>query len=81
MMEAVRETGSIAAACRRMGVSYKQAWLLIETMNACFARPLVEAVKGGRKGVDILPPLVVYESAKTYTAELNAIAAGPRASF
>ena len=50
LLEAIRETGSIAAAGRRMGMSYKQAWLLIETMNGCFAKPLVEAVKGGKAG-------------------------------
>jgi tRNA1Val (adenine37-N6)-methyltransferase len=37
---------------------------------------LVEAVKGGRSGLDVLPPLIVYDSAKVYTAELNAILAG-----
>ena len=50
LMEGIRETGSIAAAGRRMGMSYKQAWLLIETMNACFSRPLVAAAKGGKRG-------------------------------
>ena len=38
LMEGIRDTGSIAAAGRRMGMSYKQAWLLVETMNACFAK-------------------------------------------
>jgi len=42
---------------------------------------LVEAVKGGRKGVDILPPLIIYDSAKNYSAELNAIAAGRKSAF
>jgi molybdate transport system regulatory protein len=50
LMEIIRETGSIAAAGRRMGMSYKQAWLLVETMNVCFARPLVATVKGGKSG-------------------------------
>jgi molybdate transport system regulatory protein len=50
LMEGIRDSGSIAAAGRRMGMSYKQAWLLIETMNACFAKPLVAAVKGGKRG-------------------------------
>ena len=50
LLEGIRETGSIAAAGRRMGMSYKQAWLLIDTMNCCFAKPLIEAVKGGRSG-------------------------------
>jgi molybdate transport system regulatory protein len=50
LLDGIRETGSIAAAGRRMGMSYKQAWLLIDTMNRCFAKPLVEAVKGGKSG-------------------------------
>jgi molybdate transport system regulatory protein len=50
LLEGIRETGSIAAAGRRMGMSYKQAWLLINTMNRCFSKPLVEAAKGGRSG-------------------------------
>jgi molybdate transport system regulatory protein len=50
LLEEIGETGSIAAAGRRMGMSYKQAWLLVETMNACFSKPLVEAVKGGKAG-------------------------------
>ena len=50
LLEGVRETGSIAAAGRRMGMSYKRAWYLLDTMNRCFAAPLVEAAKGGRAG-------------------------------
>jgi len=50
LLEGIRETGSIAAAGRRMGMSYKRAWLLIETMNACFTKPVVEAAKGGKAG-------------------------------
>lgn len=46
----VKETGSIAAAGRRMGMSYKRAWRLVETMNRCFKSPLVTATKGGRTG-------------------------------
>ena len=50
ILEAIEETGSIAAAGRSMGMSYKRAWHLVETMNRCFKRPLVEASKGGRAG-------------------------------
>jgi molybdate transport system regulatory protein len=50
LLEGIRDTGSIAAAGRRLGMSYKRAWLLVETMNRCFQRPLVEASKGGRAG-------------------------------
>ena len=47
ILERVAETGSIAAAGRAMGMSYKRAWLLVESMNRCFGRPLVEARRGG----------------------------------
>lgn len=50
LLEAIAATGSIAAAARGMGMSYKRAWLLVETMNALFRAPLVESAKGGRTG-------------------------------
>ena len=50
LLEGIRETGSIAAAGRRLGMSYKRAWMLLDTMNGCFSKPLVEAVKGGKSG-------------------------------
>ncbi len=50
MLQGIRETGSIAAAGRRMGMSYKRAWYLVETLNGHFGKPLVETVKGGRAG-------------------------------
>ncbi|WP_052340799.1 winged helix-turn-helix domain-containing protein [Salinarimonas rosea] len=49
LLEGIRETGSIAAAGRRMGMSYKRAWMLVETMNRCFEAPLVETSRGGRE--------------------------------
>lgn len=48
LLQGIKETGSIAAAGRRMGMSYKRAWLLVEAMNQCFKNPLVEASRGGR---------------------------------
>jgi molybdate transport system regulatory protein len=50
ILEGIKETGSIAAAGRSMGMSYKRAWYLVETMNRCFKSSLVEASKGGRAG-------------------------------
>ena len=50
LLEAISETGSIAAAGRLMGMSYRRAWLLAKTMNACFREPLIEAAKGGIGG-------------------------------
>lgn len=48
LLTALAETGSISAAARQMGMSYKRAWYLIDTMNRCFREPVVETVKGGR---------------------------------
>lgn len=50
LLDGIRETGSIAAAGRRMGMSYKRAWSLVETMNAAFAKPLVASARGGSGG-------------------------------
>lgn len=50
LLEGIKETGSIAAAGRHMGMSYKRAWHLVDTMNRCYVSPLVTAAKGGRKG-------------------------------
>jgi molybdate transport system regulatory protein len=47
LLELIRETGSIAAAGRRLGMSYKRAWMLVETMNAMFPEEVVETSRGG----------------------------------
>jgi molybdate transport system regulatory protein len=50
LLQGIAETGSIAAAGRRMGMSYKRAWYLIETMNMYFREPVAVSSKGGAKG-------------------------------
>jgi molybdate transport system regulatory protein len=50
LLEAILKTNSIAAAAREMSMSYKRAWLLIDTMNRCFTKPVVAAKKGGNRG-------------------------------
>lgn len=50
LLAGIEETGSIAAAGRRMGMSYKRAWYLVDTLNGYFREPLVSASKGGRAG-------------------------------
>lgn len=50
LLEAIRDTGSISAAGRSMAMSYRRAWLLVDTMNACFETPLIETAKGGASG-------------------------------
>jgi molybdate transport system regulatory protein len=50
LLEAVRDEGSISAAGRSLGMSYRRAWLLIDSMNRCFRRPVVTARPGGENG-------------------------------
>ncbi|PTX00758.1 molybdate transport system regulatory protein [Pararhodobacter aggregans] len=50
LLQQIRETGSISAAGRAMGMSYKRAWSLVEEMNAAFREPLVQSARGGASG-------------------------------
>jgi molybdate transport system regulatory protein len=50
LLEHIAETGSISAAARRMDMSYRRAWLLVDTMNQCFKSPVVETATGGKGG-------------------------------
>ncbi|MDB6061014.1 MAG: MopB-like protein [Verrucomicrobiaceae bacterium] len=50
LLEAIRETGSISAAGKKMSMSYRRAWLLVDAMNRCFKSPLVDTAKGGVDG-------------------------------
>jgi molybdenum-dependent DNA-binding transcriptional regulator ModE len=47
LLESVRTSGSISAAARAMGMDYKRAWLLIDSLNRAFDTPVVERVTGG----------------------------------
>ena len=50
LMELIAQTGSISAAGRAMGMSYRRAWLLVDNLNAAFAEPLVAKQTGGSGG-------------------------------
>ena len=50
LLEAIAREGSISAAGRATGMSYRRAWLLVDTMNRCFRAPLVATQPGGGKG-------------------------------
>jgi molybdate transport system regulatory protein len=50
LLECIEQCGSISAAARSMGISYRHAWLLVESMNSLAPTPLVVAQRGGRKG-------------------------------
>ena len=50
LLEHIRDTGSISAAGRAMGMSYKRAWSLVEEMNAACPSALVDSARGGAGG-------------------------------
>jgi molybdate transport system regulatory protein len=47
LIELIAETGSIREAAKRMGMSYKRAWGLVQALNEGFGAPLVETQRGG----------------------------------
>ena len=50
LLRAIEETGSISAAARKMEMSYRRAWLLVDTMNQAFKSPVVVTMTGGKAG-------------------------------
>ncbi len=50
LMELIAEKGSIAAAGKALGMSYKRAWSLAESLNSSFKGPLIAVQHGGAKG-------------------------------
>ena len=50
LLEALDRAGSISAAARHLGMSYRRAWLLIDAMNRTMRKPVVETALGGRGG-------------------------------
>jgi molybdate transport system regulatory protein len=50
LLEAIEETGSITSSARKLGMSYRRAWLLVEATNNCLVRPAVETAAGGQRG-------------------------------
>lgn len=50
LLSLIDRLGSISAAGREMGMSYRRAWSLIEQMNAAFATPVVDSSRGGPGG-------------------------------
>lgn len=50
LLEHIGATGSISAAGRAMNMSYRRAWLLVDSLNQIFREPVVLTQAGGRSG-------------------------------
>jgi molybdate transport system regulatory protein len=79
LLEAIAKTGSITAAARALGMSYRRAWLLVDTMNRCFRQPVVQAETGGRRGGGTRLTATGAEALRRYR-RLEALAAKASAS-
>ena len=50
LLEAIANAGSITAAAKSLDMSYRRAWLLVDTMNRSFRTRVVDAETGGKRG-------------------------------
>lgn len=66
LLEAVADHGSISAAGRAIGMSYKRAWDLIDEMNRIFAGPVVDSKSGGKQGGGATLTALGQRVVKTY---------------
>ncbi|MCI4592372.1 LysR family transcriptional regulator [Sphingobium sp. BYY-5] len=82
LLDAIRTHGSISAAGRAMGMSYRRTWLLVDAMNRCWQEKLVDTVPGGGRGrgAHVTPAgeavLAAYRAMQTAATD----AAGPGAA-
>ena len=54
LLEAIRDAGSLSKGARSIGMSYRRAWLLVESLNQSFRKPVTVASKGGKAGGGML---------------------------
>ena len=77
LLEAIAAHGSISAAGRALGMSYRRAWLLVDVMNRCWAEPLVGTAAGGVHGGGArvtdtgMAVLAAYRALETALAEAS----------
>ena len=50
LLESIDKAGSISEAARQGHISYRRAWDMVDAMNQCFKKPLVESGTGGKGG-------------------------------
>lgn len=79
LLEAIIDTGSISAAARKLGMSYRRAWMLVDEMNRSLKAPVVDTATGGKHGGGTAVTPTGREVIKRYrTIERDAAAATAR---
>ena len=71
LLEAISESGSISAAAREMGMSYRRAWLLVDELNKALVSPAVSTAAGGARGGGAVLTPVGMEIVQRYRAIEN----------
>jgi molybdate transport system regulatory protein len=66
LLELVDETGSISAAGRAYGMTYRQAWTVLDDLSRIFRWPILEAQPGGRHGGGARLTAFGHEVARRY---------------
>lgn len=78
LLRTVAELKSIAAAARKLKIPYKRAWVLIDSLNQGFGKPVVETTSGGKGGGGTSLTILGQQLVEKYDAlekQLNAQAA------
>ena len=76
LIEAVARLGSISAAAKQVGLSYKGAWDGVQALNNLFDAPLVAAAPGGKSGgaAEVTPRgLAVIRAFRAAEREVGAV--------
>ena len=68
LLEAIGETGSITSSAKKLGMSYRRAWLLVEETNNGLVRPAVATATGGQRGGGTALTPVGVELVRRYRA-------------
>jgi molybdate transport system regulatory protein len=50
LLEAIKSTGSISDAARSLGMSYRRAWLLVNSLKEGFSEAVTISATGGKGG-------------------------------
>jgi molybdate transport system regulatory protein len=68
LLEAIAQTGSITSAAKKLGMSYRRAWLLVDETNRCLNAPAVQTATGGKRGGGTALTSVGAELVRRYRA-------------
>jgi molybdate transport system regulatory protein len=77
LLEGIRACGSLSEAARKLGISYRRAWLLVDSLNKSFELPATTHIVGGRGGgsARVTPfGVLLIERYREVERRLNAVA-------